>query len=333
MTLRSIDCVNKGSVNSVGCIPLSNTCHIPVLSQEILDWLLPAEWMGNAQPGSVVVVDGTLGGGGHTRLMAQRISDRGHVFGFDRDPGAVERFVDILAADKTSTDQVENITAICANFADIPRELGARSIQSVDCILLDLGLSSDQLADHQRGFSYHADGPLDMRFDPSAGEPAWKLLQRLNEKHLADLIYQFGEERHSRRVARAIVRQRQVKPIKSVSELAEIVRRCVPRSRKHAIDPATRTFQALRIAVNDELRWVESALKHLPALLKPGGRMGVISFHSLEDRLTKNAFRDHSQLKVLTRKPVRPDQAEIETNPRSRSSRFRVAEKIEANES
>ena len=196
----------------------------------------------------------------------------------------------------------------------------------MDGILLDLGLSSDQLADTERGFSFSSTGPLDLRFNPMQGKPAWRLLERLSAEHLADLIYQFGEERYSRRIARAIVaaaaeigrwKRRPIWPSWCV--------RCVPRSRHDRIDPATRTFQALRIAVNDELKSLEIALRRLPDCLRPGGRLAVISFHSLEDRQVKEAFRDDPRLTPLTEKPVTPSDAECGQNPRSRSAKLRVA--------
>jgi len=192
--------------------------------------------------------------------------------------------------------------------------------------VLDLGLSSDQLADQERGFSFDAEGELDLRFDTDSGEPAWRLIARLDATLLANMIYEYGEERHSRRIARAIVERRIEKPIRTAGDLAEIVRRAVPRTPdSRRIDPATRTFQALRIAVNDELGSLEKALADFPNYLKPGGRLAVISFHSLEDRLVKNAFRDDPRYEVLTRKPLLPSEAEIQRNPRSRSAKLRVA--------
>ena len=194
---------------------------------------------------------------------------------------------------------------------------------------MDLGVSSDQLADEQRGFSFSAEGPLDLRFDPTSGKPASQLINRLSADHLADLIYRYGEERYSRRIARAIVKQRREKPIETAAELAELVRQAVPPSRdRHRIDPATRTFQALRIAVNEELRSLEIALRRIPDCLAPKARMAVISFHSLEDRRVKKAFRDDPRMEVLTTKPVRPGDEEIESNPRSRSAKLRVAAKV-----
>jgi 16S rRNA (cytosine1402-N4)-methyltransferase len=214
-----------------------------------------------------------------------------------------------------------------SNYCDLPEVLAQMQLDAVDGVLLDLGLSSDQLADATRGFSFDTDGPLDLRFNSLQGEPAWRLVNRLSAEHLADLIYQYGEERHSRRIARAIVDARRRSPIRTAAQLAELVRRCVPRSRHQRIDPATRTFQALRIAVNDELKSLEIALRRIPGCLRPGGRFAVISFHSLEDRRVKEAFRDDSRLVVLTKKPVRPQPAEIDNNPRCRSARLRVAQR------
>jgi 16S rRNA (cytosine1402-N4)-methyltransferase len=194
-------------------------------------------------------------------------------------------------------------------------------------VLLDLGVSSDQLADPERGFSFDSPGELDLRYDPSSGEPAYRLVNRLSEERLADLIYRYGEDPNSRRIARAIVTARQRRPIRTAAELAEIIRKAVPR-RGSRIDPATRTFQALRIAVNEELKWLEVALRRIPEVLRPGGRLVVISFHSLEDRLVKEAFRRDSRLRVLTPHPVTPSPEEIAANPRARSAKLRAAERV-----
>lgn len=287
------------------------TIHVPVMPAEVLAAL-------DVRPGSIIV-DGTLGGGGHTRLLAPLVGPTGCVIGIDRDPSAVARTAETLRGLAVQT--------VAANYADIPEVLGEIQIPLVDGILLDLGLSSDQLADRERGFSYQSDGDLDLRFDTSTGKPAWLLVEKMSEQHLADVIYQYGEERYSRRIARRIVQERQQKPIRTAQQLANLLRTCVPRAKNHSIDPATRTFQALRIAVNEELKWLEVALRRLPACLKPQGRLVIISFHSLEDRLVKNAFRDDPRLEVVTRKPQRPTEDEIEDNNRSRSSRLRVAQR------
>jgi len=286
-----------------------DSIHVPVMLAEVLDGLSP-------QPGGVFV-DGTLGGGGHTRALAERVGPGGTIISLDRDPTAID------AAGRHFADLP--VKPLQANFCDLPEVLAELEIEAVDGILLDLGLSSDQLADLERGFSFSSAGPLDLRFNPMQGKPAWRLLERLSAEHLAGLIYQFGEERYSRRIARAIVQRRQDNPVETAADLADLVRRCVPRSRYDRIDPATRTFQALRIAVNDELKSLEIALRRLPDCLRPGGRMVVISFHSLEDRPVKEAFRNDPRLTALTRKPVTASEAETAQNPRSRSAKLRAA--------
>ena len=286
--------------------------HVPVLLAEVVEWLAP-------RPGQTLV-DGTLGAGGHARALAERVGDQGTVIALDRDPAA-------LAAAERNLSGLP-IKLAHSNFSELPEVLREVGMETVNGIVLDLGLSSDQLADTTRGFSFQAAGPLDLRFDVTSGEPAARLVNRLGEQHLADLIYQYGEERYSRRIARAIVEQRREREITTADELAQIVRRAIPRSKhEERIDPATRTFQALRIAVNDELKSLETALKRLPDCLRPGGRLAIISFHSLEDRRIKEAFRDDPRLTNLTRKPIRPTEAEIAANPRSRSAKLRVAER------
>ena len=199
------------------------------------------------------------------------------------------------------------VTPLQANFCDLPEVLVELGVEAVDGILLDLGLSSDQLADQAAGFSFSSTGPLDLRFDPMQGKPAWRLLERLSAEHLADLIYQYGEERYSRRIARAIVQRRKDHPRGNGGRSGRIwCVGCVPRSRHDRIDPATRTFQALRIAVNDELKSLEIALRRLPDCLRPGGRLAVISFHSLEDRRVKEAFRDDPRLTSVDAKTDHP---------------------------
>ncbi len=288
---------------------ISDSIHVPVMLAEVLEGLSP-------QLGGIFV-DGTLGGGGHTRALAERVGPSGRIISLDRDPAAIE-------AANAYLPRVP-VTPVHANFCDLPEVLAELGVEAVDGILLDLGLSSDQLADIERGFSFSSTGPLDLRFNPMQGKPAWRLLERLSAEHLADLIYQYGEERYSRRIARAIVQRRQDHPVETSADLADLVRRSVPRSRHDRIDPATRTFQALRIAVNDELKSLEIALRRLPDCLRTGGRLAVISFHSLEDRPVKVAFRDDPRLTSLTRKPVTPSDAETAENPRSRSAKLRVA--------
>jgi 16S rRNA (cytosine1402-N4)-methyltransferase len=290
---------------------VSTSLHVPVLADEVLQWLAPRA--------GGTLVDGTLGGGGHARLLAERVLPDGIFIGVDRDPIAVERAAYVVAG--------PHVHLVCGNYADLPQILQSLGVPAVDGVVLDLGMSSDQLADDQRGFSFHGTGPLDLRFNPAEGEPAWCLLERLSETALADLIYHYGEERFSRRIARRIVAERDSLPIRTAAQLADLVRRCVPRSRHHALDPATRTFQALRIAVNHELEALERALAVMPDCLRSGGRLAIISFHSLEDRLVKQAFRGDPRLLALTKKPIRPIESEVSRNPRSRSARLRVAER------
>ena len=287
------------------------TCHIPILLDEVLEWLAPA-------PGKIFV-DGTVGGGGHTEAIAKAVGDTGLVVAADLDPAALARCEVRLAG--------LPIKLAAGNYAEIPEVLQEIGIDAVDGMLLDLGLSSDQLADAERGFSFQVDGPLDLRFAPDRGEAAWELLSHIGEQRLADIIFKYGEERCSRRIAKKIVETRRAAPIRTAGELAELVRSCVPRSPGQRIDPATRTFQALRIAVNAELASLEAALTTFPDCLKPGGRLVVISFHSLEDRLVKHAFRSDERLEVLTKKPVLPSAREEAENPRSRSAKLRVAER------
>jgi 16S rRNA (cytosine1402-N4)-methyltransferase len=287
------------------------TIHVSVMPQEVIEGLAP-------RPGGVFA-DGTLGGGGHTRLLAQQVGETGLVIAVDRDPQALDRAGVSLAGLPIKIAQ--------ANFCDLPEVLKQVNTPLVDGMLLDLGLSSDQLADGELGFSYQADGPLDLRFDPGEGQPAWQWLEYATAEQIANSIYQYGEERFSRRIARKIVERRRNQPIRTAAELADLVRSCVPRSKNHSIDPATRTFQALRIVVNRELEALEQALQRLPYCLKPQGRIAIISFHSLEDRLVKNAFRSHECLEVVTRKPLRPTEGEVAANPRSRSARLRIAQR------
>ena len=308
----------------------ATTVHVPVMLAEILAGLDP-------QPGDTIC-DGTLGGGGHTRELSLRVAPGGVVIGVDRDGAAVDRTRETLG----------DLPVVCrqASYADLPDVLAElrphEESPTVQGILLDLGLSSDQLADDNRGFSYTATGDFDLRFDVDSGEPAWRLVNRLSEKHLADLIYQYGEERFSRRIASRIVTERRGRELRSATDLAEIIRRAVPPPRpesrskqgrksgpggrsRRPIHPATRTFQALRIAVNGELDELEKALKVLPDLLAPGGRLAIISFHSLEDRIVKHAFRGDDRLDVVTKTPLTPTAEETAVNIRARSAKLRIA--------
>lgn len=251
-------------------------------------------------------------------MIAELVAPTGRVIALDRDATALSRAA--AAIDHPC------IQAVHASYSQTRHVLDELEIECVDGMLLDLGLSSDQLADPERGFSFRSDGPLDLRFDTEMGATAADLLARLPEEEIANLIYQFGEERFSRRIAKKIVESRRRKnPIRTTSQLADLVRSCVPRSKNHAIDPATRTFQALRIAVNEELRILQTTLEQAKSWIRPGGVMVVISFHSLEDRIVKNAFRDASSWKIITKKPIVGSDEEIATNPRARSAKLRVA--------
>ncbi|MDA7950084.1 MAG: 16S rRNA (cytosine(1402)-N(4))-methyltransferase RsmH [Pirellulaceae bacterium] len=288
------------------------TVHIPVLAAEVIEGL-------NLKLGQKVV-DGTLGGAGHTKMILEKIGPEGLVIACDRDPTAIERAEKVLKG--------QPVLLVHTNFSDIPEVLSQIKIPLVDGILLDLGFSSDQLLDETRGFSFQTGGILDLRFDTSVGTPAWRLLERLSERHLADLIFNYGEDRCSRKIARKIVATRRKKIIKTAEDLASLVASVVPRSPKERIHPATRTFQALRIAVNEELLSLERALARVADSLNIGGRIAIISFHSLEDRLVKNAFRDHKKLEIITKKVIVPSETELHRNPRSRSAKLRIAEKI-----
>jgi len=286
--------------------------HVPVLSAEVLHYLDP-------QPGQTIV-DATVGAGGHARLLAERVGTAGRVIGLDQDPAMLR-----LAQERLRGLSVALKHRNFDELADVLRDEG---LSTVDAVLADLGFASDQLADPQRGLSFQEDGPLDMRLDPTRGEPASALLRRLPERELADIFWRYGEERYSRRVARKIAGLREETAIATTGQLAELVRGCVPRPRghRHIIDPATRVFQALRIAVNDELGALERLLAILPECVKSGGRVVIISFHSLEDRLVKQAFRKSPNLfKELTRKPVPASVEEVRSNPRARSAKLRAA--------
>jgi 16S rRNA (cytosine1402-N4)-methyltransferase len=284
--------------------------HASVLPAEALALLDP-------KPGETWV-DCTVGGGGHTRLIAERVAPTGRVIGLDQDPTMLE-----LAHPQLEGLPVE---LVHANFDQLAEVLAARGIAQVDGVFADLGFSSDQLARPERGLSFREQGPLDMRLDPTAGATAADLVNTLGEKALADVFWEYGEERHSRRVAKRIVERRAEKPFTTTAELAELVRRCVPRS--GGIDPATRVFQALRIAVNDELGVLDRLLALLPKAVRPGGRAGFISFHSLEDRRVKHAFRNAGVWKPVNKKPVEAGDAETAANPRARSAKLRVAVRV-----
>jgi len=286
--------------------------HVPVLLKEAIDFL--------AVKRGGTYLDATVGLGGHSYEIAKRLGAPGHLIGFDKDPAALERAHEKLKA----LDEPPQITLIHGSFAEVAERIAPASL---DGLMADLGVSSLQLGDAARGFSFQADGPLDMRMNPMSGDTAEQVVNHLDERELADVIYEFGEERRSRRIARAIVRSR---PIRTTKQLVEVISTAA-RSMKHErIHPATRTFQALRIFVNRELDDLKALLEATPRVLKPGGRLVVISFHSLEDRIVKDALRGGKDkyFSVLTKKPQTASEEEIENNPRSRSAKMRAAERM-----
>jgi 16S rRNA (cytosine1402-N4)-methyltransferase len=310
---------------------MTPSTHIPVLYHEVLQLLRP-------QPDGRYL-DATLGAGGHTAGILQASAPSGRVLAFDRDPEAIAFARQQLALYGDRVAYVNDSYAAMAQLAP------ANGFAALDGILLDLGLSSRQLESAERGFSFMKDGPLDMRFDPTQGETAADLINNLSETELADIFWKYGEERRSRRLARAIVNNR---PFTRTRQLADLVAAQV--KGRERIHPATRIFQALRIATNHELEAVETGIPAAIDLLKPGGRIAVISFHSLEDRFVKQLFRRLSQsctcppqqpictcggkatLRLITRKAMKASEAEIQQNPRSRSARLRVAEKMAVGE-
>jgi 16S rRNA (cytosine1402-N4)-methyltransferase len=308
--------------------------HVPVLLKEAIDFL--------AVKRGGTYLDATVGLGGHSYEIAKRLGAPGHLIGFDKDPGALRAAQMKLApvdsrsslvvseplSERLTNDQRPDwptITLLHGSFAELANDQGPATI---DGLIADLGVSSLQLGDAARGFSFQAEGPLDMRMNPMSGETAEQVVNHIDERELADVIYEFGEERRSRRIARAIVRSR---PIRTTTQLVEVVA-AAARSMKHErIHPATRTFQALRIFVNRELDDLKALLEAAPRVLKPGGRLVVISFHSLEDRIVKDATREGAKqgwYQVLTKKPVTASEEEIDRNPRSRSAKMRAAEKV-----
>jgi 16S rRNA (cytosine1402-N4)-methyltransferase len=297
---------------------MSNPRHVPVLFDEVLQYL-------NVRPGGVVV-DATVGLGGHSAEIAKRLGSQGRLICFDRDSEAMELAKARLGEVRAEVaDAMPEVVFEARAFSQAGDVIAPGSL---DGLLADFGVSSLQLDEPHRGFSFRLDGPLDMRMDARLGETAGQVVNQADENELADLIYEFGEERRSRRIARAIVRSR---PISTTVELSRVISAAGLAMKGEKIHPATRTFQALRIRVNDELGEIGSLLKCAPALLKPGGRLVLISFHSLEDRLVKDALREAARagvLDVLTKKPVVASEQEQMRNPRSRSAKLRAAQKI-----
>jgi 16S rRNA (cytosine1402-N4)-methyltransferase len=289
--------------------------HEPVLVAETLELLA-------VRPGGLWV-DGTVGLGGHAAAILERSAPDGRLLGLDRD-------AETLAEAAQRLERFgDRVRLLHADHREIPALLAG---EAADGILLDLGVSSVQLDSAERGFSFQADGPLDMRMDRSHGETAAEVVNELREDDLANVIYRFGEEPSSRRIARTIVDARRRSPIATTAELASLVRRSARRTRRPGLDPATRTFQALRIYVNREIEGLGAALGDIARRLAPGGRFAVIAFHSLEDREVKQTFRGlaNEGFRLLTKKPVRPGDDEVRQNPRSRSARLRAVERIPA---
>jgi 16S rRNA (cytosine1402-N4)-methyltransferase len=305
--------------------------HISVLLDEVLTGL-------NLHSGAIAI-DCTLGGGGHTAHILAQTAPTGRVLGLDADPDAIERVSRRFAAEIDAG----RLTLVQSAFEQVAQVAAQAGFAQVDAILLDLGVSSFQLDQAQRGFSLMQPGPLDMRFDPEQSPSAADIVNFWSEREIADIIYQFGEERHSRRIARYLVQNR---PITTTEQLADVVLRASGGRRGERIHPATRTFQALRIAVNRELEQLSNVLPQALSLLRPGGRLAVISFHSLEDRIVKqwcqaeatsfvqDKMHPHGgtprtpTLRIVTPKPVTPSLEEIERNPRSRSAKLRIAERL-----
>lgn len=291
--------------------------HRSVLVEEALEYL-------NCE-NKQIVLDCTIGGAGHAKEILKRLPPRGRLIGIDADRKALE-----IAKENLKEFKGAFILAN-ENFRNFDSVLGRLNIESVDAMLFDLGISSFQLEDETRGFSFAKPGELNMRMDIASGRPLWQLLNRMREDELARIIRDSGEERFWRRIAKRIVEERKVSPIRDSLRLAQIVRAAARYKAGSRIDPATRTFQALRIFVNDELGALEEAIGKAGSFLKKGGRIVVISFHSLEDRVVKHKFREMAKegiLSILTKKPLRATAAEIEQNPRSRSGKLRAAQRI-----
>jgi 16S rRNA (cytosine1402-N4)-methyltransferase len=303
--------------------------HVSVLLKEAIDFL-------NVRRGGTYI-DATVGLGGHSYEIAKRLGAPGHLIGVDKDPKALAAARERLETQGPSTplgsagdDRAGDWPAVDLRHGSFAEIANDQRPKTIDGLLADLGVSSPQLSEAARGFSFQAEGPLDMRMNPQAELTAEQVVNRMSERELADVIYEFGEERRSRRIARAIVRSR---PIRSTAQLADVISAAArPMNQaERRIHPATRTFQALRIFVNRELDDLRELLNAAPQVLKPGGRLVIISFHSLEDRIVKDSLREgvrQGHYRLLTKKPVTASEEEIDRNPRSRSAKLRAAEKI-----
>ena len=289
--------------------------HVPVLCDEVIDLLQPRN--------GGLYVDGTLGLGGHTQAILERSTPAGRVIGFEWDAEALARAQERLAPYQ------DRLRTVQASYADLLAELAALNVERIDGLLVDLGVSSLQLDRAERGFSFRTDAPLDMRMDRRNPVTAASLVARLSAEQLADMFYHYGEERQARRIARFLVEAREAEPVTTTGRLAEIVAAAVPtKFHPPRIHVATRVFQALRIAVNTELDNLVRLLETAPAVLAPGARIAIIAFHSLEDRIVKQAFAGNPAYRVLTRRPIEPQPAETQKNPRARSAKLRVAERV-----
>ena len=307
--------------------------HVSVLLNEAVDGL-------DIKPDGIYV-DGTLGGGGHSLEIAKRLTEGGHLYGIDRDTDAIE------AATERLKDYADRFTAVHGNFYNAAEILDGLGVEKIDGFLLDLGVSSHQLDEADRGFSYMQDAPLDMRMDREASYSAWNVVNEKSENELNDIIFKYGEEKWARRIAQFIVAEREKKPIDTTFELVEVIKKAVPKgARRDGPHPAKRTFQAIRIEVNGELAILDKAVDDMTARLNEGGRICIITFHSLEDRIIKNAMKRHENPctcppefpvcvcgkvpdgKVITRKPIIPSEEELERNPRARSAKLRIMKKI-----
>jgi 16S rRNA (cytosine1402-N4)-methyltransferase len=296
---------------------VSAPLHVPVLTREVIDALAPEK--------GGLFVDCTVGLGGHARALLEAGATR--IIGLDRDPEALAMAAETLAGWTAQIDLVHS------DYRDLASVLDARGCRHVDGVLADLGISSMQLEAAGRGFSFQRDEPLDMRMDRTEGPTAAELVNSAREAELADAIFAFGEERFSRRIARAIVREREQSRVTTTGQLAQLVRRAIPRRGYSRIDPATRTFQALRIWVNRELEGLDAFIRTAIDRLRAGARVAIITFHSLEDRIVKHTLRalhqaDTALVRVLTKKPVVPGDAEVAANPRARSAKLRAAERL-----
>lgn len=307
--------------------------HVTVLRDEAVDGL-------NIRPGGIYV-DCTLGGAGHSSQIASRLTEGGRLIAIDQDDWALDNARERLSS------VMDRVTLVKSNFRHIKDIISDLGLDGVDGVLFDLGVSSPQLDEGERGFSYNADAPLDMRMDQQAPLTAYDIVNEWDEEEIAKIIWEYGEEKFSRRIARQIVQYRAKQPVKTTGELVELIKEGIPAAaRRTGPHPAKRTFQAIRIAVNDELNAFKEAVIDAIDVLRPGGRVSVITFHSLEDRICKQVFQDKSKgctcppsfpicacgntatVKVITRKPVLPSEEELEANPRARSAKLRVAEKL-----